>query len=485
MATVQGVYLALFGRPADPAGLAYWNGVTKNGADLGAMLKELPVLPEYTSRFTGLTNEQVVNSIYQALYGRNADPTGLSFFVGQLQSGAQTLGTIAVNILDGAQGSDLARINAKLAASDLFTSHLDLPGEVQAYSGAAAAEIGRNYISSITEANPGSGSNADAAIARLPGPSGGQGPGGVDDPGPNGSPVFTSGGTASVDEHSAIGTVVYEAKATDDNAAAVTFSLSGANAGLFTINPQTGVVTVAADQNFETLGGTLNFNVRAQDSTGFASSKAVTVTLNDVPELATIGNNTITWATSSRGYTVDGLAGNDTITGGSGNDIIRGGAGNDTIDLSRGGVDTVQFNSTLALNGNDTITGFTAGAGGDKIQIDGASSFALSVAYNVNNSVNISGKVAILTHTTAASVDANNEINVEFVGGGGGPTFALNANSSAWVVSGGADSNVVKVWSVVNDGTAAVTASEVSLIGTITLAAGQNINSLTADNFVF
>jgi len=37
MATIQGVYLALFGRPADPAGLSFFNGVTANGANLAGI----------------------------------------------------------------------------------------------------------------------------------------------------------------------------------------------------------------------------------------------------------------------------------------------------------------------------------------------------------------------------------------------------------------------------------------------------------------
>ncbi len=38
MASVQGVYLALFGRPADPAGLAYWTAQSKNGTDLSKII---------------------------------------------------------------------------------------------------------------------------------------------------------------------------------------------------------------------------------------------------------------------------------------------------------------------------------------------------------------------------------------------------------------------------------------------------------------
>jgi len=54
MATIQGVYVALFGRPADPAGLAYFNGVTNNGADL-TQIGALASTQEYQDRFAGQT----------------------------------------------------------------------------------------------------------------------------------------------------------------------------------------------------------------------------------------------------------------------------------------------------------------------------------------------------------------------------------------------------------------------------------------------
>ncbi len=37
MATIQGVYVALFGRPADPTGLSFFNAATSNGANLNAI----------------------------------------------------------------------------------------------------------------------------------------------------------------------------------------------------------------------------------------------------------------------------------------------------------------------------------------------------------------------------------------------------------------------------------------------------------------
>lgn len=166
MATIQGVYLALFGRPADPAGLAYFNGLTNNGANLAA-ISNLSGQPEYLSRFTGLTNEQIVNTIFQSLFGRDAEPAGLSFYVGQLAAGKLSINTIAINILDGAAGADKTTIDAKIAAANLFTNSLDTPAEIAAYTGDAAAALARNYISGINANNPGTEAGVNAVIQNV------------------------------------------------------------------------------------------------------------------------------------------------------------------------------------------------------------------------------------------------------------------------------------------------------------------------------
>lgn len=49
----------------------------------------------------------------------------------------------------------------------------------------------------------------------------------------------------------------------------------------------------------------------------------------------------------------------DTLTATNTDSLIRGRGGDDTIDMSAGGVNTVIFETTQALNGTDTITGFS------------------------------------------------------------------------------------------------------------------------------
>lgn len=184
MATIQGIYLALFGRPADPAGLAFFNGVTNNGANL-AGIGNLAGEKEYLDRFTGMSGTQIINTIYQSLFGRDGEPAGLTFWAEKLATGALSINNIAIAILDGAQNSDKATIEAKIAAANLFTAHLDLPAEQGAYAGASNIALAKDFIAAINTTKGTTGEEVDALIQRMltsgglePGTGGGGGGGG-------------------------------------------------------------------------------------------------------------------------------------------------------------------------------------------------------------------------------------------------------------------------------------------------------------------
>lgn len=178
MATIQGIYIALFGRPADPGGLAYWNGITNNGSDLSKLIGQLTASAEYTARFQGKSSAEIVTTIYQSLFGRAPDATGLDFFTKGLANGTLKLETLAINILDGAQGADKTVVDNKTTAADLFTKSIDTPAEVAAYNGTAAAENGRTFLTKVTvdKTSIPSQTDVDKAVAGVGTPSGGQGP---------------------------------------------------------------------------------------------------------------------------------------------------------------------------------------------------------------------------------------------------------------------------------------------------------------------
>ncbi|GHA18330.1 hypothetical protein GCM10007989_12030 [Devosia pacifica] len=302
MASIQGIYIALFGRPADPTGLAYYNGVTNNGADLSA-IGDLSSSAEYQDRFTGMTSEEIVNSIYQSLFERDAEPEGLAFYTALLEESSANINTIAIQILDGAQNEDLATINAKIAAAEIFTANLDLQAEVDAYQGDFAAQVGRDFINEVDADDEGTSDEADAAILRLF-PDQGQGPGGGAGGGGGGGapdsgagpdtqdPVLTSGTTASIAENSAADTLVYTATATD-NRAIDRFEISGTDAADFAIDEDTGAVTINSSPDFETKDS-YTFDVTVFDLAGNSDTQEVTISITDVPEPKTMSSASMT-----------------------------------------------------------------------------------------------------------------------------------------------------------------------------------------------
>ena len=107
----------------------------------------------------------------------------------------------------------------------------------------------------------------------------------------NEAPTVTSAATASFAEN-ATGTV-YAVAATDPDAgAALTYSISGADASLFNINATTGVVTFKSSPNYEAPGdaganNVYDVNVTASDGS-LSSTKAVAITVTNVNEAPTI-----------------------------------------------------------------------------------------------------------------------------------------------------------------------------------------------------
>lgn len=189
MASIQGIYIALFGRPADPQGLEYFNQVTRNGADLSG-IGDLTSTKEYQDRFAGKSNADVVKTIYLSLFGREPDAQGLSFFANAMEKGTFSINSIAIAVLDGAQGSDRDIVTNKEVAANLFTRSLDTPQEIAAYVGSAAADKGRSFLTTVTadKATVPSPTSVEKAIGDIISPPAVGGGGGGGSGGGNPSP---------------------------------------------------------------------------------------------------------------------------------------------------------------------------------------------------------------------------------------------------------------------------------------------------------
>lgn len=127
--TVQKLYIAFYQRPADQEGLEYWaNRLDQVGGNATDMINAFATSLEARTLYGPINAEtigNVINSIYQGLFGRDADPEGLAFYSAGFANGTFTPGTITLNILNGAKNQDLDIISNKLQVAQQFTALYD------------------------------------------------------------------------------------------------------------------------------------------------------------------------------------------------------------------------------------------------------------------------------------------------------------------------------------------------------------------------
>lgn len=155
------------------------------------------------------------------------------------------------------------------------------------------------------------------------------------------------------------------AQAPDPNGNPVTYSLFDNAGGRFTIDPVTGVVTVANGSllDFETQAS-WNITVRASDSLGAFTDQTFAINLTDstTANWTGTGGADVFTATNGEAWTLSGGLGNDVIVGANLGDTLTGGEGNDTL-VSLGGNDTFLYSGNN--NGFDDVFG---GSGYDKLE---------------------------------------------------------------------------------------------------------------------
>ncbi|MBC3920894.1 DUF4214 domain-containing protein [Undibacterium sp. CY18W] len=151
--TIQKLYIAYFNRPADVAGLQYWEGqLDANKISLPSLAQSFSEQSEYKLMYGGKTTADVVTALYKNLFGRTVDAAGLKYWSTQIDSGAVNLGTAALAIVNGAtpQSLDGATIDSKLAFAAGFTASLDTAAKAASYSSAYTFEVMRNILSTVS-----------------------------------------------------------------------------------------------------------------------------------------------------------------------------------------------------------------------------------------------------------------------------------------------------------------------------------------------
>ena len=157
-AFLEQAYLAYFGRPIDPNGVAAFVNSTETEVENAFWAS-----PESQALYGSVMGLQQINMVYNMLFGRDAEPAGLAYWANQIVIGALTPAGAAIGILRGALNDDVTVVNNKLAASAAFTAGLDTTPEILGFAGDAAAAVAREWLATVTM-TPATQAEVDAAI---------------------------------------------------------------------------------------------------------------------------------------------------------------------------------------------------------------------------------------------------------------------------------------------------------------------------------
>jgi hypothetical protein len=155
----QKMYMAFYQRIAEPAGLAYWAGQidAAGGVPNDTIIDGFANSAEATALLAGQSVESVLTMTYLNLFQRNPDAAGLSYYEGQIASGATTLGRAVLDIANGATGTDLIGMNLRIGVANDETNQI---GANPTWTSQFTIKLGQYLLNNITAAGvtgPGTG----------------------------------------------------------------------------------------------------------------------------------------------------------------------------------------------------------------------------------------------------------------------------------------------------------------------------------------
>jgi hypothetical protein len=168
---VQQLYIAYFGRAADPNGIAYFasrlhtSGAATTLLELAEQYESNQTVKELVDAFgtsqessllyTGQTDE-FINAIFRNILGRDVRAEGLIFWRSAIDEGKTSRGRAAMSIAIGALHNKSAQglidaevISKKTEVATHFTNNLDTASEIMCYVGSGPASAVRTMLSQV------------------------------------------------------------------------------------------------------------------------------------------------------------------------------------------------------------------------------------------------------------------------------------------------------------------------------------------------
>lgn len=149
--TVAELYIGFFGRAPDASGFEYWIGQLEAGVSPYQIAAQFASTPEFEAEYAGLTVTQQVTKLYINVLNRAPDSSGLAYWTGQINSGAQSFSEVVFNVTNAAfvqEGTDDGLlVQNKVQVAEFFA--VDLHSDDTAIARTAFDNVGTKQTSVI------------------------------------------------------------------------------------------------------------------------------------------------------------------------------------------------------------------------------------------------------------------------------------------------------------------------------------------------
>jgi hypothetical protein len=118
------LYFAFFDRSPDVAGANYWIAKRKAGMNLNAIASKFAGSSEFLAKYGKLSNQAFVEQVYLNVFDRQPDPAGLAYWTKKLDTHAKTRGEVMVGFSESSEyaGTDgkVGRSTGRVEAADIW-----------------------------------------------------------------------------------------------------------------------------------------------------------------------------------------------------------------------------------------------------------------------------------------------------------------------------------------------------------------------------
>jgi len=470
---LQELYVAYFGRAADPTGLDYW---TAKGISTTKFAADMYAQAEFKDVYGSLSVEAQVNQIYKNLFDRAADVTGLTYWTQEINLGNLQLAEIANHLIWAAKNNsgsadDKTALTNRTEAAVAYTAKVkESTAAILAYAPTssdpwtAGANITEaiSYLSGIDKDTASTAAGIAASVTSIT-------TNGVQSATTAGktytltTAVDSVTGTAGADTISSssstltTGDTIDGGAGTDTLSVAANLTAAAALAGFTTTNVEN--VSINITDGTANDADTLTVNALNSSASKFTVSGLSTsatedaVTINNLVAGTTIAMSSATDLDFNANYVSAATSGTADSVSIALSGVSSTAAGDTTLTISTG-FETYNISSTGSASTLDGITSGTASATTWNVTGDAnltlRSTTGLDATLDVIDASAFTGALSIATtndssgpNDTVAGVDV---LDLTITGGSGNDTIVTaNATNNEIKIDGGAGNDSVTI----------------------------------------